>query len=87
MRTLYQLPKYISCALASCVAKASSGQDSDKRSLFELGCLALKRRLLVSFFFLLNNGFRKVFPQFGYSSSSLIRNGVELLLTSIRCVL
>ena len=54
-------------ALASCVAKNSSGEDSDGRSLYELRCQASNTSLIEPFFFIKFNGFREVAPYFDFS--------------------
>ena len=50
--------------LAFCVAKGSSGQDSDGWSVLYLSCRSTNTILMESFFFMNSNGFRKVVPYF-----------------------
>ena len=53
---------YFLFALESCVAKGSTGQDSDDWPLFELRCSASNTILKKSFFLVIIKGFRKIFP-------------------------
>ena len=56
---------YFLFGLTGCVARGSSGQDSDDWLVFELRCPTWNTILIESFYFGIFNGFRKVVPWFG----------------------